>query len=101
MSEDQAKQKHGIKESLEMFDFAIGGINDLAAKKADDGKISTAEWIQTALANAPAGIKAFVGVDKIDEELKDLDADEQKQLAAKGLELAQAVAKLMGFGPKE
>ena len=96
MSEE--KTKHDIKESMEVLTFVAGTIEDLAQHKADDGKISTAEYLQTAMANAPAGITAMRGIDKIDDEIKDLDADEAKQLAAKGMELAQSVMMLLGMG---
>lgn len=84
-----------IKETTEMMDFATETINDAATKKENDGKIDLMEALQVAGENAPAAVKAVMGADKIDDELKDLDPEEIKTIAGKGLELTRAVTRLM------
>ena len=92
------EKKHDIKETMEVLEFLTGAMKDLAKHKEDDGKISTAEWLQATMANAPAGLKAVRGIDKVDDEIKDLDHDESKVVASKGMELAQAVMSMFGMG---
>jgi hypothetical protein len=84
----------GIKETKELYQFLSNSIDDLVKHKSDDGKISAAEWIQTVAVNAPAAVKAFVGIDKIDDEFKDASEEELKELALLGADLAQKVAAL-------
>lgn len=82
-------EKIGIKETKEVFAFAKGIVGDLAKNMADDGKISTAEWLSIAMGNAPAAVSAMMGMDRIDDELKDLDEAEVRELAALGLDLVK------------
>lgn len=84
----------GIKESMEVLDFIEGVASDLAAHKADDGEISKAEYVRTAIANGPAAVRAAAGADKIFLEVKDLDAEEAKALAAKAMDVYASVLKL-------
>lgn len=91
-------EKKGIEETKEVFDFLTMAVEELAAHKADDGKISAIEWAQTVMSTAPAGFKAFSGIEEVDDEVKDLDSAEAKEIAAKGIELGKAVAALLGLG---
>lgn len=84
-----------IKNTLEVMEFANGLVKDLAAAKADDGKISVVEAVSASLANASAGIAAVMDADQIGAELSDLDAAEIKKLAEAGIELAKSVMALM------
>ena len=69
-----------LKETKEVISFAQKVLDDLAASKNDDGKITTGEWLQAAITNAPSAVKAFMGIDRVDDELKDLDEAETKNL---------------------
>ena len=79
----------GIKETLELMDFAIGALADAA--EAKEGGLSAYEIVKLAIANAPAAVTAGLGSELILEEMKDLDKEEAKALADKGLELSKAV----------
>lgn len=85
----------GIKEALEIFDAAIAICNDVAEAKAD-GELSTMELLKVAIGNAPASVRAVMGAESVVAEMKDLDKDEAKLLASKGMELSQAVMRLFG-----
>ena len=93
-------EKLGIKETKEVLDFVESVLSDLKQHKSDDGKISMSEWMQTAMSNTPSAVKAFMGVDKVDDELKDLDEAEIKELALRGVSLAKAVLGLVGIDAK-
>lgn len=95
---EQAQEKIGIKNCEEVLDFGIGYIDDLAAKKSDDGKIDMMEHGQAALENAPAAFLAVKDITDIKKEVDDLDHEEAKQLAAKGMLLAQSLMKLIAAG---
>lgn len=82
----------GLKETKEVKEFFVGLLDDLAKHKSDDGKIDTTEWLQTAMSNVPAGVKAMMGIDRVDEELKDLDEAEIREVAGYGVELMQKLA---------
>jgi hypothetical protein len=84
-----------IKNTLEVMEFANSLMKDLAAAKADDGKISVVEAVSASLGNASAGIAAVMDSDQIGAELSDLDAAEIKKLAEAGIELAKTVMSLM------
>ena len=93
-------EKIGIKETEEALDFSISLIEDLADHRADDGKVDLFEAGQTVASNAPAGIRAIMGADAIDDELKDLDPEEVKALMPKAVQLMRAVMALVK-GPSE
>lgn len=78
-----------IKESLEVLDFAIAALHDAA--EAKEGGLSAFEIVKLAISNAPAAVKAAMGADQIVVEMKDLDSEEAKLVADKGIELAKAV----------
>lgn len=84
-----------IKETIEVIDFLIGIMEDVADAKAD-GSVSTFEVIQLAIANAPAAVRAAVGAEELGAELQDLDKEELKVIADKAIELSKAVMKLFG-----
>ena len=84
-----------IKNTMEIMTFLNGLLKDLAAAKADDGKISMVEVVSAALGNASAGISAAMDSDQVGVELSNLDASEIKQLAEAGIELAKAVMALV------
>lgn len=84
-----------VKNTLEVLAFANGMIKDLAAAKADDGKISIVEAVSVSLGNASAGISAVMDADQIGAELSDLDAKEIKLIAEAGIALAKSVMALM------
>jgi len=88
-------EKLSIKETTEVYDFAQGTLEDLVKHKSDDGKIDIGEWAQTGAANSPAALKAFMGISDVDDELRDLDAEETKILATKSIKLVQALMALV------
>lgn len=98
MSEEK---KLGLKETKEVYEFLHSALGDLAEHKADDGKVSLAEWGQTAMANAPAAVKAFMGADRVDDELKDLDEAELKEVATMGVSLMNDLMKIFMPGEAE
>lgn len=83
-----------LKETKEVYAFLIGFLEDLKEAKKGDGEISTIEWTRATFANAPSGIKALIGIDKIDDEIKDADEAELQELAVMGVELAKALTAL-------
>jgi hypothetical protein len=84
-------EKLGISETLDVFEAAIGWVKSLAEAYKGDKQIDKMELFRASLANAPASIRAAVGSDKIWPEMQDLDKGESDQLAAKGMELLQAL----------
>lgn len=96
MEEAQPKAELGLKEVLEMKDFLVHTLNR-AADAMSDGKISTGEALTIAMAEIPDAMKALAGAGQIPAELKDVSDEEKNQLAAAGLELMAACAKL--FSP--
>ena len=91
---EAAKKVLDLKETKELYDFLIGVMEDGIKHKEDDGKISSTEWLQTAMTNVPAGARALMGIDMIDDELKDLDEKEVMELAAMGVKLMKNLAML-------
>lgn len=87
------EQKHGIKETKEILDFAITMVSELA-KHNHDGKIDMGEWLMMSMKLAPMGVKAFMGVDQLQSELKELSEEEMKELVVKGVLLAESILKL-------
>lgn len=85
-----------ITNTVEVLDFSTQVLNDLAAAKSDDGKISVVEVVQASLKNAPAAVKAAMGADEIALELKDLSPDELKTIAEKSIEVAKAAMRFVG-----
>ena len=84
----------GIKELEEMFTFANGLVNDIHAKKEDDGKLSLADWISVVAENVPEGVQAVIGSKEALKEAKDLDSEEMKKIAEHGIELVQNLVSL-------
>jgi len=65
----------GVKETLEVFDFADAVIDAVRISKANDGKV---DWRDAGNFFTP-GFKlmtAITGIEKVDDELVDLDAQE-------------------------
>jgi hypothetical protein len=85
------ENKLKLDETKDVHAFAIKFLQQLAEHKQDDGKIDAGEWMQTAITTAPAGAKALLGVQRVDDELKDLTDDELKEVAKMGVEVMQAV----------
>lgn len=69
----------GIQETKDVLDFINGLTTDLATAKAD-GSITTREYIRVAISNGPPAVRAFVGMDQIVSEIKDLDKEELQSL---------------------
>ena len=88
-------KKMDIKETKEVFEFCDFFLGDLIKYKSDDGKIDLTEWGLAAVKNAPGAVTAFVGYDKIDDEIKDLDDAEKQQLAVMGISLMKKVVELV------
>jgi len=84
----------GITESLEIVNFAASVVEELSKHKADDGKITVDEIVQTLTATASEGVKAVWGSWLVTEELKDLNEEERKQLLD---EMFPVVFKLVGL----
>lgn len=61
----------GIEETKEMLVFVDAVVDDVVAKKSP---------LQIGLENFPAGVKAFMGADMIDDEVRDLDDAERQEL---------------------
>lgn len=95
---ENAPQKLDVHNCEEILDFGIGAIDDLAAKKSDDGKISLIEAGQVLVENTPAAWLAAKDADQVKAEIEDMDHEEAKKLAAKGMLLAQALMKLIAAG---
>lgn len=88
-------EKRDIKETMEVFDYANKMLDSLKEKKADDGKIDTAEIAMAFAGNLPSGIRAYMGSGDIDDELKDLDDKEMMKLAMEGSKLAKKILNLV------
>lgn len=69
------KAEYGIKETTDLIKFVGGMAHSLAGAKAD-GKIHKGEAIALIIKNAKNFPAAIVGIDKVPNELKDLDAAE-------------------------
>ena len=96
-----SQEKKGIQETLDVITGTAEIVRDLAEHLSDDGKISSFEWAQTAMENAPTIMKMVNGFGEVDDELKDLDQDELKLLAGEALNLVKDVWKLVqDAGPK-
>ena len=91
--------KLGLEQTRELKDFLLDLIKDIGESLSDDGKISTFEALQLAMENAPGAVVAFKGYDNIDDELKDADPEELKELAGMGMELITAA--MAAFAGKE
>ena len=85
-------QKLGLKETREMHQFLSGVLADFAKHKSDDGKVDAGEWLKMAGSNAPAGVRAVMGMDRIDDEIKDLDEKETQEIAAMGVDLMRQLS---------
>ena len=81
-----------IKETLEIMDFLMGVVEDAADAK--EGGFDVMDVIKISIGNAPAAVKAAMGADQVVNEMKDLDKEEVKLLADKGVALAKALMKL-------
>jgi len=79
------EKKIGIDETMDAINFAEKIVTKLAAAKADDGKIDSGEIASALISVTPAGIAAFVGSGKIDDELKDLDDEERAKIISSSL----------------
>lgn len=86
-----------VKEAMEVLGAAKVVLGDLVAAKSDDGKISALEALRIAVGRAPEAVKAFMGVDQIVAELKDLNSEEAKMLASESIVVAQLAFKLAGI----
>lgn len=92
------EKKLDLKETKEVHAFIISVVAD-AKKHKEDGKITSMEWMQNAMKNAPAGVRAMMGISEVDDELKELDEKEVMELAGMGVQLLKAFADL--FAGKE
>jgi hypothetical protein len=95
----ETKEKIGTEEITDVITFADHVVDRLQESKDDDGEISSFELAQDIIGEIPDAIKAWVGKDKIDDELKDLDAEEAKVLLQKALPVIQKVVKLFQPAP--
>jgi len=86
------ENKLGLKETKELHSVIVEILDDVKSHREDDGKISTTEWIKLAMDNAPEAVTGFRGIDKIDDELKDLTDDEIKEVALMGVTLMKSFA---------
>ena len=86
MSETEVKQdlKLGVKESLEALEM-LRLVGLAAAKIASDRKVSVGDLkhIADLAKDFNKLIEGAKGLDKVDDEFKDLDAEEAKQLISK------------------
>jgi hypothetical protein len=73
----------GIEESKEMLKFIELVVDDVVEGKKP---------LQIGLENLPAGVKAFMGADQIDDELKDLDAAERDELLMMAMPIFKKLA---------
>lgn len=84
-----------VKNSKEMLVFVDGIVDGMIEAKADDGKISKFEIAKVTLENLPAGIKALMGADKIDDELKELSPEERDELLGMAMPILKKLAGLV------
>ena len=84
-----------LKETGEVYEFLKATLVQLTAAKKTDGKVTLMELLNIAAALASPAVASFEGLSLIDDELKDLDAEEVKLLAGWGVELMQAFAALI------
>ena len=87
--ETTTTQKYDIKETMDVVNFCDQLLDKMAVAKSDDGKISAGEAVAAITTSIPAVVKAWVGKDKIDDELKELSPEETMQLAVAGANLAR------------
>lgn len=90
---EESKQKLGIEETLEVVRWLNLVAADLAEHMTDDGKLDGFEVTKTLLSNAPGAIKAFSGIDKVDDEIKDLDDSEKEQLVSEAMALVMSLVR--------
>jgi hypothetical protein len=83
-----------VKNTLEVFEALISVSKKLKPIMAD-GKVSLAEGFELAYTQSSVVIAAIDSSNLISAELSDLSQDEIARLAAKGIELAQAVMALV------
>ena len=86
--------KKGIDETMDVVKFADAVVNDIEEHIGDDGKIDTLELTETVIGNIPEAVRAWVGKDKISDELKDLDKDEAIIIATESAKVIQKLVKL-------
>lgn len=90
----EKKEKVGIEEIMDVVKCAETLVSQLQESKDDDGEITSFELAQDVIATVPSAVKAWVGKDKVDDELKDLDAEEAKALLAAAIPVIQNIVKL-------
>lgn len=85
----------GVKESMEVLDFALSVVEELKGHMADDGKLDMMEVGQALMANVPEAVRAVLGADEVPEEVSGASEEEQKLLLEKAGKLAAAVVALV------
>ena len=84
--------REGIEQTMQALE-GIAVVAKAVREVTRDGKVNTADLPQlfTLLNNAGVIFEGIKGADKIDDEIKDLDGEEAKQLVAKVVSLVEAV----------
>ena len=83
-----------LHETMDVVKFADAVVNDIEEHIGDDGKIDTFELTEIVIGNIPEAVRAWVGKDKISDELKDLDKDEAVIIATESAKVIQKLVKL-------
>ncbi len=92
----------GIKETSELFDFADATIDAVVVSKANDGKVDLRDFTNFFNPSIKL-VPAIMGIEKVDDELVDLDSAEIAILEgrinkyAKNPRYAKAVGHLLAF----
>ena len=86
----------GIEDVLDVMNFCIDSVEELASARTSDGKISLLAWAKLVITEAPEAFAAVKGVSQIPLELENLNDDEKKQLLDKSLQLVSSVTQLIG-----
>lgn len=79
----ETMEKKSIKETMEVLDLIQVGVK-VGKEVTADGKVNLLD-LPKLLPLIPAAQKAYAGRSEIPKEVKDLDAEELEQLAAKAL----------------
>lgn len=85
----------GINELMDVLNELDQVGRDLAAAKVNDGKISSAEYLKVAFANSSGAVKAFMGLDQVALEVKDMDLAEAQTVVVKLVAIYQSWIKVL------
>lgn len=92
------ENKFGISETKDVLDLLDMFLDEAKEALDDDGKIDMMECVEAAIQSAPKAVAAFAGIDKVDDEMKDLTKEELNELVAHVLLIVKKVVAFASSG---